>query len=367
MSEADEPPPHARKFKLTWQQVALSILSLGLAMFLMVFVVPRAAGANWGDAVDLLAKLNAWDIIVMTAIWAVGMWCYTFVYTGSLPGLSHSKALALNLTGSLVSNLVPFGGAAGVATTYGLTYAWGFSGIATSLLVLISALANILIRIMLPLVGVACLLSSGVELPSTAQDVLIGTLVTLVITAVVLIAMFASARVASALGRLIDWGLRVLTRVFCSDPPLFSVQTLAVKTQAESHAVLVRGWPTISFGMIGYYASETLLFGVGVHALGAHISWPQIIAAFALSRVLTAVVVTPSGTGISEAGTASLLVLFGCPPAQAAAAVLILYIYTYLIELPAGVVGWMWVVAMRKRWFKRHLLRDRLAELKAEK
>jgi hypothetical protein len=47
-------------------------------------------------------------------------WLYTFVYTGSMPGISHSKALALNLTGSLVSNLLPFGGAAGVANTYAL-------------------------------------------------------------------------------------------------------------------------------------------------------------------------------------------------------------------------------------------------------
>ena len=43
----------------------------------------------------------------------------------SLPGLRHAQALNLNLTGSLVSNLLPFGGAAGVANTYGLTFSWG--------------------------------------------------------------------------------------------------------------------------------------------------------------------------------------------------------------------------------------------------
>lgn len=363
MTEADQPPPQARKFKLTWQQVALSLLSLGLALFLMVVVVPRAAGADWSDAIDLLSHISVWNVVVMTAFWAVGLWCYTFVYTGSLPGLSHSKALALNLTGSFISNLLPFGGAAGVATTYGLTYAWGFSGIATSLMVLASGLANILIRIVLPLVGVVCLLASGMQLPDTAQNVLIATLITLIIAATLILAVLLSAGVAAAIGAAIDWFLIGLTKMFRGGPPGFSVRVQAVELQMHSRQVLFHRWPAISFGMIAYYASETILFGIGLHALGATVSWPQIIAAFALSRVLTAVVVTPSGTGISEAGTASLLVLFGCPPAQAAAGVLILYIYTYLIELPAGAIGWGWVFLMRKQWFKRRPLQKYRAEL----
>jgi hypothetical protein len=42
-----------------------------------------------------------------------GLWCYTFTFTGSLPGLTQSKALVVNLCGSSVSNLLPGGGAVG--------------------------------------------------------------------------------------------------------------------------------------------------------------------------------------------------------------------------------------------------------------
>ena len=67
------------------------------------------------------------------------------------------------------------------------------------------------------------------------------------------------------------------------------------------------------------------------------------------ARVLTSATVTPSGVGISEVGTAAALVLFGTPPAVAAAGVLILGFYTYLVEIPAGFAGWIWVASMR-RW-----------------
>jgi len=102
--------------------------------------------------------------------------------------------------------------------------------------------------------------------------------------------------------------------------------------------------------MVAYYASELALFLWALNSLGAQLGVAETTAAFALSRVLTSVVVTPSGVGVSEAGTAALLVLFGTPPAVAAAAVLVLHFYTYMIEIPAGIAGWGWVLAMRKRW-----------------
>lgn len=54
--------------------------------------------------------------------------------------------------------------------------------------------------------------------------------------------------------------------------------------------------------------------------------------------------------GISETATAALLVLFGVPTGVAAAAVLVLLFFTYLIEIPAGLAGWAWVWVMRPRW-----------------
>lgn len=347
MTTPDAPP---KAWRPSGFQIAASLASLALAVVLLGFLLPKATGAGWSDAWAVLTDLTWLDVAVMTGFWALGLWLYTFVYTGSMPGITHSQALTLNLTGSLVSNLLPFGGAAGVANTYGLTFAWGFSGIKTSLMVLVSGLANLLIRIALPVVGLLALIGSSAHLPDAASGVLISTLAVLLLTAVAVCAMLASPRVAGWIGTAGDQAWRGAARLFRRQAPANRLHVAALDMQSSAAVVLRRGWPAITFGMVAYYASELALFLWALNALGAQLGVAETTAAFALSRVLTSVVVTPSGVGVSEAGTAGLLVLFGTPPAVAAAAVLVLHFYTYLIEIPAGIAGWGWVLVMRKRW-----------------
>lgn len=345
---SEQTPP--KGWRPTGFQIAASLASLALAVILLGLLLPKAAGAGWGDAWDVLTGLSAWDIVVMTGLWALGLWLYTFVYTASLPGLGHTQALNLNLTGSLVSNLLPFGGAAGVANTYGLTFSWGFGGVATSLMILVSGLANLLIRIVLPMVGLLALMTSDAQLPEGANGVVESTLLVLVLVAILVFLMLVSSTVAGWLGALADIVWRWFARLLRRPPPAPRFKAAAQRMQLDAVGILRTGWYRIAFGMVAYYASELALFAWALNSLGAPIGIAETTAAFALSRVLTSVVVTPSGVGISEAGTAGLLVLFGTPPAVAAAAVLILHFYTYLIEIPAGLVGWGWVLAMRKRW-----------------
>lgn len=356
MSEEDlDAAAQPRPWRPTGFQIAASLASLALAVVLLGLLLPRAAGTGWAEAWSVLGELSWLDLAVMTGFWGLGLWLYTFVYTGSMPGITHCQALTLNLTGSLVSNLLPFGGAAGVANTYGLTFAWGFSGIRTSLMVLVSGLANLLIRIALPVVGLLALMGSSASLPDAATGVLMSTMAVLVVAAIAVSAMLVSPRFAGWLGKSGDRVLWALARVLRRRTPRDRLQIAAVDMQARSSGVLRSGWPGITFGMVAYYASELVLFLWALDALGAELGVAETTAAFALSRVLTSVVVTPSGVGVSEAGTAGLLVLFGTPPAVAAAAVLVLHFYTYLIEIPAGIVGWGWVLAMRKRWGRPRL------------
>ncbi len=356
-NEPGEPNPPASDgslpaWKLQPKHVVVSALSLCLAAALIVFLIPVVVGTGWSEAFAVMHNLSWWDVAAMTGLWALGLWLYTFVYTASLPGLTHSKALSLNLTGSLVSNVLPFGGAAGVATTYGLTYWWGFRPGATSLMILVSGLANVVIRVVLPLVGMVALVLTGGTVVGISTAVLIPPMVVLLLVAAVLIAVMISHRCARAVGAAADWLFSVIPLVRDSRVGHRDWTATAVALQVQAAMVLRRGWWKIAFGMAAYYASEIAFFGIAIHSLGSDIGWVQIIAAFALSRVLTSVVVTPSGVGISEAGTAALLLAFGVDPAVAAASVVILNFYTYLIEIPAGVLGWAWVGAMRRRWHR---------------
>ena len=100
-------------------------------------------------------------ILLMTVLWLASLWAYTFVMTSALPGLTHLQALTLNGAGSAVSNLLPFGGAAGVALTFGMTKGWGFPTRPVVVYTLVTGIWNTLSRFLLPAAGIIALLVAG--------------------------------------------------------------------------------------------------------------------------------------------------------------------------------------------------------------
>ena len=77
-------------------------------------------------------------------------------------------------------------------------------------------------------------------------------------------------------------------------------------------------------------------------------SFGQIFAAYAVGRLLTAVGITPGGVGVTESGTAAVLVAWGAAPAGALAGVVLFSVYTHLMEIPLGAIGWLaWGVSRK--------------------
>ena len=105
----------------------LSLASLVAAAALIVWGMPAVSGLRWSQILAELSGLRFWQLVILTALWLAGLWAYSFVLTASLPGLRNWQGFTLNTVGSAVSNLLPFGGAAGVAVLYALTAGWGFT------------------------------------------------------------------------------------------------------------------------------------------------------------------------------------------------------------------------------------------------
>src|SRR3954463_3022342 len=107
-------------------RVCLSLLSVGLAVALLAVVLPRATHAGWEQTIDREAALSLHQLLGLITIWALGLYTYTYALAGALPGLHRRRALVLNLSGSGLSNVLPFGGAAGIGLNYAMLRSWGF-------------------------------------------------------------------------------------------------------------------------------------------------------------------------------------------------------------------------------------------------
>ncbi|MEV0164557.1 lysylphosphatidylglycerol synthase domain-containing protein [Nonomuraea fuscirosea] len=320
--------------KNRWLQILLSAASLGLAVLLMVYlpqIVRALTGkdVSWAQVGAVFAALGGGEVALMAAVWLLSLLAYTFVLTNSLPGLNNLQGLTLNAAGSAVSNLLPFGGAVGVAVSFAMTRGWGFGNRAIVVMTLVSGIWNTLFRFILPAVGIIALLMAGKAAnPTVANAGWTGAVSILVLCAIVAAALYWQ-RAADLLGRALD-GLTRLLRLKADASGAFH------RLRADTAGVVRTRWPGLSLGMVFFLGFQWAIMAVCMQATGA---WPgpaESIAVFALSRVLTSALITPSGAGIMESGVAALLIAFGVESTPAIATALLFGFWTYTIEIPFG-------------------------------
>ncbi|MFI6498782.1 YbhN family protein [Nonomuraea typhae] len=318
--------------KNKWLQATLSALSLALAVMLVLYlpqIVQTLTGkpVSWQEIGAEFGQLGTGTIVLMVGLWLLSLFAYTFVLTNSMPGLSNLQALTLNAAGSAVSNLLPFGGAAGVALTFAMCKGWGFPYRSIVVMTLVSGVWNTLFRFVLPAVGIIALLMAGEVInPTVEQAGWVGAVSILVLVAVVAAALYWD-RAALVLGKVLD----ALARPFKKE-----VSPALDRLRADTAGVVKTRWPGLSASMIAFLVLQWAIMVVCMQATGAYPGLAQSIAVFALSRVLTAALITPSGAGIMEGGVVLLLVTFGVDTAPATATALLFGFWTYTIEIPFG-------------------------------
>lgn len=341
MSQRADPTPQRARVR------ALALRGAGglaLVCLLLWLVLPRVTGAELREVSALLGDLHLPTVAGLAVLWALGLFTYSFVLTGSLPGLSRRRALTLNLTGSAVANVLPLGGAVGMSLNYVMLRSWGRTATEFAAFTLVSNLWGILLKLALPAVALGVLALSGSEASPLLQGIALAAsavLAVVVVATLVGVARRSSAlATASLVGRVVDATVGRHGRVSGD-----AVSRHLVDLRDRVSHVVGRRWPLLTVAMAGYAVLQAALLWACVQAVGGSISPAVLLAGYAADRVLTLAVLTPGGAGVSEAGTAGLLVLLGGAPAPMAAAVLLYRAFTFALEIPVGGVwlaGWAW-------------------------
>jgi uncharacterized membrane protein YbhN (UPF0104 family) len=112
----------------------------------------------------------------------------------------------------------------------------------------------------------------------------------------------------------------------------------------------------MTLGLTGFFAVYFVLFALCLRITDVDMFYGQVFAAYAIGRLLTAVGVTPGGLGVTETATAAALVAWGADPANATAAVVLFSVYTHLMEIPLGAMGWLaWSVSPKTTPVDEHV------------
>jgi uncharacterized membrane protein YbhN (UPF0104 family) len=311
-------------------------------VLLLGFAMPKVTGATWGPVVDLLQLLTARQVALLLGLWLLGLYAHTFLATAALPDLTHRQALQLNLSGSAVSNLLPFGGALGMGLNYAMVRSWGHGPGSFAPFTALTTLWNVLVKLALPVVALGLLvMAGGLPTPGLALAALIaaGTLCSVVL---VVITALASERAASLLGRGCQVVGSAALRVVHSSRVLTADQAV-LDLRHRMTSLLRRRWHRMLLGMMTYAFLQATLLWLILHMLGSNLDLVYVFAGFSFGRLLTLLVVTPGGVGIAETGSAALLVALGGDAAVVAAGTLLFSAITFALEIPVGGVwGLLW-------------------------
>ncbi len=342
-SPQTSPAPEARARTSPFVQVLKVTLGLGLAVVLLGWGLPYFAKTSWSEVLDVLGTVPWWKALLFTGIVVFGLYCYTFVMTGAMPGLSHTRALILNVCGSSVSNLLPGGGAVGLAATYSIAKSWGFSAAAVTTMAVVTGVWNVLARAALPLIAIIGLSWGATELPRSMRDAAFAAIVTGVVVMGLFVLAIGTDRGARALGRGLDRAVRVVRRGHAD-----TLETGLTGMRTRTAETVRTGWLPMSLGMVGFFGLYYVLFLLCMATTGIELPFGELFAAYAIGRLLTAIGVTPGGLGVTESGTAAALVAWGADPAAAMAGVVLFSIFTHLLEVPLGALGWIaWALMPR--------------------
>jgi hypothetical protein len=103
-------------------------------------------------------------------------------------------------------------------------------------------------------------------------------------------------------------------------------------------------WHLMSAAAVASHLSLFLVLLVALRHVGVRedeVGWAEVLAAFSLVRLVTAVPLTPGGIGVFELVLTGALVAAGTGHAQAVAAVLVYRFLTFLVPIPLGVACYL--------------------------
>ncbi|HMM95046.1 lysylphosphatidylglycerol synthase domain-containing protein [Phycicoccus sp.] len=317
-----------------------------LAATVVALALPKVTGTSWRPIVDALSRPTPTQLAVLAVLWLLGLWAHTPSLTAALPGLSHRRALLLNLTGSFVSNLLPLGGAAGTVVNWRMARTWGFGSAAFGRWALVTNLADLVVKLLLPGAVLCWFAAAG----SSATHNLTGPGV----VGVALLAVLVAAVVLVGRDdRAVRWAGGRLDRLAARLRPLPSAPEgwgeRAARFRRESADLVRAGWGRLLGAKVLYALLQAVLLWACLSVVGAPAAPVVVASAFVVERLLSMLVLTPGATGIVEVGMAGALTALGVPAAPAAAGVLLYRAFVIGMEVPVGGLGLLgWWLSRRR-------------------
>jgi uncharacterized protein (TIRG00374 family) len=338
-----------RKRRKGRKRVILMIVSIAVVAAVFAFALPKIA--DYKSVWHEIQALSWWWIAALLVALLLDLGTFAPPWMAALPGLSYLHGTRMTLASTALSLTAPGGAAVGVATSFAMLKGWGFRGRPVGLAVTVTSIWNQLMILGVPIIAVAGVVAEG------------GRNRTLELVAAIALGVFAlivagfaiglsSARMAQRVGdraaRIATWVKGLLRKA----PVKWNGETFA-RFREEAIELIRRRWLFLTLATLANHLTVFLLFLTAVRAVGiqrAHVTIVEAFAAWAVSRVLGSIPLTPGGLGFVELGLTGILVAFGAGSSEAVAATLLYRALSVVATVGLGLLAAAtWKVGARPR------------------
>ncbi len=332
MSQSEAPD----KPKFGKQQIIASILTVGILVLVFVVVLPQFG--DYDLAWEAIQGMSTSHVVYLLLATVAVIIIYVFPFQAALPGLKFKPAFLTRQTSFMISNVVPAGGAFGLAIQYSMLSSYGYGAAPVTATIGITSVWNTLVTLSFPVIALVALSIAGASTGEAAVVTLISAAA--VITMVVLFALILrSENLARKIGgwadSVIRWGAGLLNKEVSID-----AAEAVVDFRSSIVDVVKDRWLLITVTNVGQQLAQFSILYLAVVALQGGFDGPvsllETFAAYAFGRLATFIPIPPGGLGTSDAIIVAILSAFGLPNNDALAATMIWRAATYFPQVFIG-------------------------------
>ena len=337
--------PEESKPKFGKQQIIGGILTLLILVLVFAVVLPQFG--DYGAAWDAVTEMSVWQLVLIVGATLAMILIYVLPFQAALPGIRYWPAFKVRQTSFMISNVVPMGGAFGLAVQYGMLQSYGFGAAPATATIGITSAWNTFVTLSLPVIALIALMFAGEATAEATSITVIAALI--VVAAIVVFALILRSenlarRIGGWVDSLVSWVFGLFHRTSSIDA------TDGILNFRNSIIGVVRErWVVITLANIAQQLAQYLILYLAVVALQG--SWldpigpVEALAAFSFGRLATFIPIPPGGLGTTDALITSILGNFGLDNNTALAATMIWRAATYF---PQVIIGAITLIAFRR-------------------
>ena len=334
---AGDAPPEQEKPSRT-KQIIAGIVTLLVLVLVFGIVFPQFA--DYQQAWDAIQGMSNWALVALGIATIVNILVYVWPYQAALPTLRYWPAFVVRQTSFMISNVVPLGGAFGLAVQYAMLGSYGFGSAPTTATIGITSVWNLFVTLSLPVLAAIGLIFLGQATSAVWIAAGLGLLVVggmIVFFGLALRSEAAARRIGGWADSAVGWLLGLVRQEY--EPALADWM---VSFRDSTIDVISIRWQLITGANVLQQLAQFAILAIAVFAIqggGADnaVNLIEAFAAFAFARLGGFIPITPGGLGTIDALLVGFLSTAGLTNDQALAATMVWRALSYFPQVFIGI------------------------------